>query len=86
MQEYKAGKASAASLAQQNKVHERTVREWGKEYEAEGVEAFVPHDRNRVYRAEEKLEAVRVYQAGESSLREITQKYHIRSKNISGTG
>ncbi len=46
--EYKAGKASAGSLAQRNKVHERTVREWVKEYEAEGVEAFFAHDRNRV--------------------------------------
>jgi len=81
VREYKAGKARAASLAQRNKVHERTVREWVKEYEAEGVEAFLPHDRNRVYSEEEKLEAVRAYQAGEGSLREIAQKYHLRSKS-----
>ncbi len=80
VREYKAGKASAVSLAQRNKAHERTVREWVKEYEAEGVEAFFPHDRNRTYSAEEKLEAVRAYQAGEGSLREIAQKYKPRSK------
>ncbi len=80
VREYKSGEASAASLAQRNKVHERTVREWVKEYEAEGVEAFFPHDRNRVYSPEEKLKAVCAYQAGEGSLREIAQKYHLRSK------
>ncbi len=80
VREYKAGKASAASLAQGNKIHKRTVLEWGKEYEAEGVEALFPHDRNRVYSVEEKLEAVCAYQAGEGSLREIAQKYHLRSK------
>ncbi len=80
VREYKAGKASASSLAQRNKIHERTVREWVKEYEAEGVEAFFPHNRNRVYSVEEKLEAVRAYQAGEGSLREIAQRYKLRSK------
>ncbi len=80
VREYKAGKASASSLAQRNKIHERTVREWVKEYEAEGVEAFFPHDRNRVYSVKEKLEAVHAYQAGEGSLREIAQRYKLRSK------
>jgi len=47
-----------------NKIHERTVREWIKEYAAEGVESFFPHERNRVYSTEEKLEAVRAYQVG----------------------
>ncbi len=61
VREYKAGKASASSLAQRNKIHERTVREWVKEYEAEGVEACFAHDRNRVYSVEEKLEAVHAY-------------------------
>ncbi len=55
VREYKTGEGSAASLAQRNKVHERTVREWVKKYEAEGVEAFFPHERNRVYSAEKKL-------------------------------
>ncbi len=80
VREYKTGEASAASLAQRNKVHERTVREWVKKYEAEGEEAFFPYERNRVYSAKKKLEAVRAYLAGEGSLREIAQKYHLRSK------
>ncbi len=80
VEEYKAGKASAASLAQRNKVHELTVLEWVKAYEAEGTEAFEPHERNRSYSAEKKLAAVRAYLAGEGSLREIAQRYKLRSK------
>ncbi len=80
VEEYKAGKASAASLAQRNKVHELTVLEWVKAYEAEGTEAFEPHEGNRTYSAEKKLAAVRAYLAGEGSLREIAQRYKLRSK------
>jgi len=70
VREYKAGVASEASLAQRSGVNESTVLGWIKTYEAEGAGAFLPHDRNRVYSAEQKIEAVRAYMTGEGSLRE----------------
>ncbi len=80
VRKYKAGAASAASLAQRSGVNESTVMDWVRTYEAEGAEAFLPHDRNRVYSAEQKLEAVKAYLSGEGSMREITQRYKLRSK------
>ena len=77
--EYKTGKSSVAKLARRSGVGESTVRRWIKAYEAEGVTAIEPHERNRVYSAEEKLEAVRAYLAGEGSLWEIAQRYKLRS-------
>ncbi len=73
-------KAGAASLAERSGVNESTVMDWVKAYEAEGAEAFLPHDRNRIYSAEQKLEAVKAYLSGEGSMREITQRYKLRSK------
>ncbi len=52
--------------------------DWVKTYEAEGGEAFLPHDRNRVYSAEQKIEAVKAYLSGEGSMRETTQKERIQ--------
>ncbi len=79
VREYKAGKASAANLAQRCGVNINTVYRWSKTYDAEGTEAFLPHERNRVYSAEEKLEAVHAYLAEGGSLQEVAQKYHLRS-------
>jgi len=79
VREYKTGKASAASLAQRCGINIDTVYRWSKAYDAEGTEAFVAHERNRVYGVEEKLEAVHAYLANEGSLQTIAQKYHLRS-------
>ena len=57
-----------------------TFQEWVKRYEAEGVNAFLPHERNRVYGNEVKMEAVQAYQSGEGSLVEICKKHQIRSR------
>jgi transposase len=59
-------------------VDEATIRRWISRYEAEGVEAFVPHERNRVYPVELKQRAVRDYLSGQGTLLEISKKYKIR--------
>ena len=59
---------------------ESTVREWIARYEVEGIEAFMPHEQNRVYSPEEKIRAVQDYLAGKGSYSEIAKKYKLRSK------
>ena len=56
-----------------------TVREWIKQYEAEGTEGLLPHERNRVYSTEVKAEAVLAYLRGKGSLLEICKEYKIHS-------
>ena len=52
---------------------ESTVREWIARYEVEGIEAFMPHEQNRVYSPEEKIRAVQDYLAGKGSYSEIAK-------------
>lgn len=46
---------------------ESTIRKWIARYEAEGDEAFMPHEQNRVYSLEVKIVAVRDYLSGKGS-------------------
>ena len=58
-------------------VSDSTILRWTSQYEAEGVEAFIPRERNRVYSAELKLQAVQEYLSGAGSALEISKKYKI---------
>ncbi len=64
--------------SRQGGVNFDTIIAWVRNYESEGVEAFLPH-RNRRYTAEEKIQAVKEYLNGEGSIRDICKKYKIRS-------
>lgn len=59
-------------------VHWSTVDQWKRQYEADGVDAFLPQERNRVYGSELKLCAVQDYLSGRGSLLDICQKYKVR--------
>ena len=52
---------------------------WIRQYKAEGVEAFLPREKNRVYPPEIKEAAVTAYLGGEGSLQEICKRYKILS-------
>lgn len=56
-----------------------SVRLWIARYEAEGVEAFLPHHKNRAYRPDEKRQAVQDYLSGGGSLLDICKRYKIKS-------
>ena len=45
-----------------------TIKEWIRQYETEGADAFLLREKNRVYSPEIKLAAVGAYLAGEGSL------------------
>lgn len=48
---YLKGEISYNMAGQMLDVNRETIRRWVAQYEAEGVEAFLPHDKNHVYRA-----------------------------------
>ncbi len=79
IQEYLEGEVSFTNSVERGKCDGATFWRWVKRYQAEGIDAFLPHERNRDYLPELKLEAVRAYLAGEGSQEGIAQKYHLRS-------
>jgi len=57
-----------------------TLRRWISRYKTEGAEGFQPTERNRVYPTELKTQAVRDYLSRIGSLKDICEKYSIRSE------
>ena len=47
---YKAGEISLAGASLEGQADEETMRGWVRQYEAEGISAFLPGRRNRVYK------------------------------------
>ena len=56
------------------------VDDWVRQYQTEGVNAFLPRRENRRYDPVLKETAVKDYLAGKGSLRDICRKYEIRDK------
>ena len=79
VQQCLAGEIGQMEASRQGGVDERTVADWIRQYEAEGIEAFMPR-RNRVYSIETKLAAVKAYLSGEGSLSDICKRFKIRGK------
>lgn len=80
VQAYLDGRIGENEAARKVGVARTTMERWVRSYEAEGVDAFLPH-KNRVYPAELKIEAVIAYLSGKGSQSEICRKYHIRKKS-----
>ena len=76
------GRISQAEAARRLGLHKSTVEEWVRRYEAKGVLAFKEEEHNTVYAEELKTEAVREYQDGKGSLKEISAKYGLRSTSL----
>lgn len=60
-------------------VGKATLLRWISRYKTEGPTGFLPQERNRSYGKETKLAAVLDYLAGKGSLRQICERYEIRS-------
>ena len=74
-----AGEISQTEASRQVGVDQKTLSEWIRQYEAEGIDAFMPR-RNRVYSIETKLAAVKAYLGGEGSLSDICKRFKIHGK------
>lgn len=73
----KIGYAEAKGIAG---IHCKTLQGWISRYRAEGPAGFLPTERNRIYSSELKVHAVQDYLKGVGSLRDICEKYKIRSE------
>ena len=79
IRQYQQGEISISQAAELGEVDFETAKEWIRNYESEGVSAFLPH-KNKAYGPEIKHRAVESYLAGEGSLSDICKRYGIRSK------
>lgn len=73
------GKCGRQEAGRRIGVNSKTIRLWIARYEAEGVAAFLPHDKNRAYPPETKRQAVQDYLSGKGSLLDICKSHKIRS-------
>lgn len=79
IQDYLKGNISKSEAARRGAVSQDTIDQWAHNYEADGIEAFLPH-KNRCYPPELKQRAVKEYLSGAGSQLEICRKYHIRKR------
>ena len=79
IRQIKRGEISIYRAAEEAGAGETSVRRWIAAYEAEGADAFVAHEKNRVYSPELKTEAVLCYLSGDGSLSEIAKRFKIRN-------
>ena len=79
IRQYQQGEISISQAAELGEVDFETAKEWIRNYESEGVSAFLPH-KNKAYSPEIKRSAVESYLLGEGSLSGICKGYGIRSK------
>lgn len=80
-QQYLRGEISKSEAARDVHVSEETVDGWIRRYRSEGVGGVEIMERNRVYSPELKEAAVKEYLGGGGSLREICERYRIRSSH-----
>ena len=79
IRDYLKGQISISEAARRGKVSGETVNQWIRNYEADGVDAFLSR-KNHVYRPELKRQAVEDYLSGIGSLADICRKYHIGNR------
>ena len=72
------GKVGLSEAAKQIGVHHSVIEDWVRQYETEGVQAFLPRTSNRRYDPILKEAAVKDYLTGKGSIRSICKKYKIR--------
>ena len=75
---YVQGKVGLSEAAKQIGVHHSVIEDWARQYETEGVQAFLPRTSNRRYDPILKEAAVKDYLTGKGSIRSICKKYKIR--------
>ena len=79
IQDYLSGKISLSEAARQAGAANASFKQWVRNYETEGVTAFMPHKDN-VYSPELKRQAVQDYLSGKGSLADISKKYGLRDR------
>lgn len=85
VQEYLKGRISMNEAARRSGVRRQSLDGWVRNYEADGVDAFLPH-KNRIYSPELKKAAVEEYLSSIASLSEICKNIIFGVPYSSGIG
>ncbi|MFD2446704.1 helix-turn-helix domain-containing protein, partial [Bacillus sp. CGMCC 1.16607] len=72
---------SIYQIASIYKVDKSTIMEWKHKFDKDGIDGLKESSSWKEYSKELKLSAIREYQSGEYSLREISRKYGISDKS-----
>jgi transposase-like protein len=80
IEKYQRGEGSIESIARENGVHARSLKQWVSNYEAMGPSGIASGKTNSKYSAELKTTAVESYLRGEGSKMEICKRFKIRSR------
>lgn len=73
---------SVSRMSAEHDIHEETIKDWIYKYQTNGIEGLKKAGTWRQYSNETKLSAVNAYLAGQGSLRDIIQKYHISDRKV----
>ena len=83
---YLAGEVSISIAAAEVGVGRETLQGWVMQYEAEGLEAFLPNRKNHTYSPELKLQAVQEYLSGKEVRQSSAKNMGCGVKNSSTIG
>ena len=79
IEDYINNRISLSEAAQRGGVARDTISQWARNYEADGMTAFMTC-KNRVYSPELKRQAVEDYLSGKGSQAELSKKYGLRDR------
>ena len=79
IEDYINNRISLSEAARQGGVARDTISQWARNYEADGMAAFMTC-KNRVYSPELKRQAVEDYLSGKGSQAELSKKYGLRDR------
>lgn len=85
IQDYLKGKVGLREAARRGGVSRDSITQWARNYDADGIEAFLPH-KNRVYTPELKKKAVEDYLSGTDSQNNICKNIIFVNRRSSKRG
>ena len=77
VEEYIKGEGSYQSISKKYSIHQETLQEYVRRFQAEGIDGLLICRKNKKYSKETKLAAIKEYLTGKGSLSEICKKYKI---------
>lgn len=82
IKQYLTGKKSISDIAEDLGMREVPIRQWIRNYESMGEQAFDDKARNQTYTIELKAEIINAYLEGDGSYTELAKRYRIPSESI----
>ena len=77
--EIESGRLSQSEAARRLGINEKTIRRWMSKYRSEGSTGLASSNKNRIYSAQTKQQAVEAYLTGQYSQQRICEIFKIRS-------